>query len=162
MLDISFDMVREAIAVFLSCAYPSGKLPEVVRRRIGLDGTRPVAELLNGPPFERYVAEAPFHCTVYALRLGSADYPHLKMEIRPFPNRCGFVFWVNTHDQFFTPDEQYAEADRWRQLLQRNRELKQAIERAWAVRKLPTFTTAMQESLNPAEPPWVTESIPRP
>jgi hypothetical protein len=141
-------MLRDAIAIYLKHAYPDGSIPAVVQQRVALDANRPVPELLGAAPFENYVADAPFHCTVHALRLGSTDYPHLKMEIRPFTNQAGFMFWVNTHDQFFAPDAKMPDADRWRELIRRNRDLKQAVERAWAAAKLPTFTSAMQEDLD--------------
>ena len=148
MLHLSLDMLRDAIAIFLKHAYPNGQLPEIVQQLAALDSSRPMLELLGAPPFENYVADAPFHCTVHALRLGSVDYPHLKMEIRPFTNHAGFVFWVNTHDQFISPDVKMPDADRWREVVRRNRDLKQAVERAWAEGKLPTFTTALQEDLD--------------
>ena len=148
MLQLSWDMLRDAIAVYLQHAYPNGRIPEVVQGRVALDPSRPVPELLRAPPFENYVADAPFHCTVHALRLGSADYPHIKLEIRPFTNHAGFMFWVNTHDQFISPDAKMPDADRWREVIRRNGDLKQAVERAWADAKLPTFRTAMQEDLD--------------
>jgi hypothetical protein len=148
MLQLSWDMLRDAIAIYLKHAYPNGQLPEVVEKRIALDPNRSISELLAASPFENYVAEAPFHCTVHALRLGSVDYPHLKMEVRPYTNHAGFVFGVNTHDQFISPDAKMPDADRWREVVRRNRELKQAVERAWAAANLPTFRTAMQEDLD--------------
>jgi hypothetical protein len=148
MLQLSWDMLRDAIAIYLKHAYPSGQLPEVVQKRVPLDSNRPMAELLAAAPFENYVADAPFQCTVHALRLGSVDYPHLKMEIRPFPNRAGFMFWVNTHDQYISPDAKMPDAERWREVVRRNRDLKQAVERAWAEAKLPTYAIAMREDLD--------------
>jgi hypothetical protein len=131
-LQITWEALRSAIGVYLALAYPSGSLPETVRRRTLLDEQRPLREALNGPPFEQYAARAPFQCTVCALRLGSADYPNLKMEIRPFPHPLGFVFWVNTHDDFVPLNSSMRDADQWRELVLRNRALKQSIERAWA------------------------------
>ena len=148
MLQLSWDMLRDAIATYVKHAYPNGQVPEVVQQRIALDTSRPISELLGVPPFENYVTDAPFHCTVHALRLGAVHYPHLKMEIRPFTNHAGFILWVNTHDQFISPDAKMPDADRWREVIRRNRDLKQAVERAWAEANLPTFTTAMQEDLD--------------
>jgi hypothetical protein len=147
MIEVPREMLEVAIMVYLRCAYPDGQVPDVVRKRVALDRSRPLAELLGDLPFERYESAAPFPCTVFALRLGAAHYPHIKMEIRPFPNQHGFVFWVNTHDQFFTPDARCRDGERWREVVSRNRELKQAVERAWAEGELPTFVTAMQESI---------------
>jgi hypothetical protein len=148
MMHLSWDTLNEAVQIYLRRAYPNGQVPEAVRARIAFDMGRPVAEVLTHVPFEQYTADAPFRCTVYALRLGSNAYPHLKMEIRPYPNHWGFVFWVNTHDQFPPPIKDSPDAARWRDLQNCNRDLKQAVERDWAQCDLPTFNTALQESLD--------------
>jgi hypothetical protein len=146
-MQISWEALHEAISIYLRLAYPHGTIPEIVRQRIALNESRPVAEIVQSPPFESYTSEAPTRCTVHALRLGSEDYPHIKLEIRPFPGTAGFVFWVNTHDQFISPDSNLPGADAWRGVVRRNRDLKQDVERAWAAKKLPTFTTAIEEEL---------------
>ena len=153
MLELSWNTLRDAIAIYLKCAYPAGIIPEVVQRRLAFDESRSVSESLGSPPFENYVAEAPDRCTVYALRLGSAEYPNLKMEIRPFPSSRGFMFWVNTHDQFVAVTAGMPDADRWANVMRRNREVKQEVERAWAAHKLPTFLSTMQEELAEARGP---------
>jgi len=140
-------MLREAIAIYLRCAYPSSPIPPAVQKRLQWDEQRPILEALGAPPFESYAAKAPFQCTVHALRLGSADYPNLKLEIRPFPNAPGFVFWVNTHDEFVLVGLGMPDAEQWGQVVRCNRDLKQAVERGWAEHKLPTFTSAMQDEL---------------
>jgi hypothetical protein len=147
-MKISWGMLRESIAIYLQFAYPNGAIPGAVQKRLALDERRPLLESLGAPPFENYPAKAPFQCTVYALRLGSADYPNLKMEIRPFPHPLGFVFWVNTHDEFVPVNTTARDVDQWRELMRRNRDLKQTVERAWTDRQLPTFASAMQEDSN--------------
>jgi hypothetical protein len=150
-IKISWNMLHDAISTYLQCAYPNGVIPPVVQKRIAFDERRPLLESLGTAPFENYTAKAPFQCTVYALRLGSASYPNLKMEIRPFPHPLGFVFWVNTHDEFVAVNSTMPDADQWRDLVLRNRDLKQVVERAWAKQQLPTFASAMRE--DPAERP---------
>jgi hypothetical protein len=150
-MKISWGMLRESIAIYLELAYPNGAIPAPVQKRLALDEGRPISEALGAPPFESYVAKAPFRCMVYALRLGSADYPNLKMEIRPFPHSLGFVFWVNTHDEFVPINATMRDADQWRDLMRRNRDLKQQVERAWSQRQLPTFTSAMLEETPPTD-----------
>src|SRR5207244_1361165 len=123
-----------------------------VRRRVAFDDSATLPELFEQPPFERQAADAPYPCTVYALRLGSEHYPHLKLQIRPFPNRQGFVFWVDTHDQVFAEEVAYRDADRWRQLVARNRDAKHAIEQSWEQRGLPTFAGSIREDLSQGGP----------
>src|SRR5262245_12909372 len=116
VLRIEWGMLRAAIAIYLECAYPNGVIPEVVQKRIALDDRGSLLDALTRPPFESYVAKAPFQCTVYALRLGSCDYPNLKMEIRPYPHPLGFLFWVNTHDEFVPADAAVRDRDAWRDI----------------------------------------------
>jgi hypothetical protein len=144
-MKLTWEMLRDAVATYLQHAYPNGQVPDRVRKRVTFDEARPIVESLTEAPFEKYTAKAPAICTVYALRLGSSDYPNVKMEIRPFPNPFGFVFWVNTHDDFFTVHPEAPDADLWREVVSRNRDMKQAVERAWARLKLPTFISTMQE-----------------
>lgn len=149
--NLTWEMLRSAIGEFLRLAYPIDPVPETIQKRITFNESLPLADHLNAPPFEKYHANAPFPCCVYALRLGSAVYPHLKMEIRPFTNQLGFVFWVNTHDQFISRQEACHDMDLWRQVMEKNRDLKQAVERAWAAQGLPTFATALQEESDATE-----------
>lgn len=147
-MTITWEMLRQAVTIYLECAYPGGQIPSVVQKRLVWDEQRPILEALCAPPFESYTAKAPHPCTVHALRLGSTDYPNLKLEIRPFPCKQGFMFWVNTHDEFFTISPTMPDAEQWGQIVRRNRELKQAAERGWLSHKLPTFTSTMQDQLS--------------
>jgi hypothetical protein len=159
-------MLRRAIKLFVQYAYCDGVLPDALQQRLtALETDRPLPELLDNPPFEHYLSESPFRCTVYAIKLGSTHYPHLKMEIRPFPNDLGFFFWVDTHDQFGAFDEKMRGYADWCKLGQRNRELKQTIESAWAEHHLPTFAQAFQENASRqslAIPPFAGLSSPEP
>ncbi|MHC5544990.1 hypothetical protein ACYOEI_42685, partial [Singulisphaera rosea] len=64
-------------------------------------------------------------------------YPHMKLQVQPWPNEAGFMLSVNTHDQILSLDA--ADADAFRELQTENQRIKEAIEQAWAVADLPTF-----------------------
>ena len=147
VMNVTLDMLRNAIDIFLNLAYPSGDLPEAVARRTELANDRPIADLIASSPFEQHTVEAPCSGTAASLRVGSCDYPHLKLDIRPFPSSRGFIFWVDTHDEHIAIAEDSADSARWQELLAGNRRLKQEIERAWIKAKLPTFATALRESM---------------
>src|SRR5262245_43050447 len=148
---ITWELLREAVDAYLQLAYPSAPIPVAVQKRLVWDEQRPVLEALAAAPFENYPAKAPFPCIVHALRLGSADYPNLKLEIRPFPCKLGFVFWVNTHDEFVPVNSSLPDAEGWAQVVRRNRGLEKAVERPWAAPRLPTFTSTMQDELDSDE-----------
>jgi hypothetical protein len=97
--DLRLDLLRRAVEIYLELAYASGVVPEVVRRRLKWREDCAADELMSGPPFE-CAGKAPGRQTsIYALRLGNARYPHMKLQIQPWPNDAGFMLSVNTHDQ---------------------------------------------------------------
>ena len=50
---LRIDVLRRAVEVYLGIAYPSGPLPEAVRRRLEWPADVDAATLLTRPPFER-------------------------------------------------------------------------------------------------------------
>ena len=75
----------------------------------------------------------------FALRLGNARYPHMKLQVQPWPNAAGFMLSVNTHDQVLSLDPNSSDAAAFRELQGENQRLKEAIEAAWDQAGLPTF-----------------------
>jgi hypothetical protein len=144
---LRIDVLRRAIEVYLAIAYASGTPTEAVRRRLEwpADATD-AAALLTRPPFERVgnsggAGGAP----IFALRLGNTHYPHMKLQIQPWPNAAGFLLSVNTHDQVLALDPNAADAPAFRELQAVNQRLKEAIEQAWDQAGLPTFLRYLRE-----------------
>jgi hypothetical protein len=136
---LRLDLLRRAVEVYLRLAYPDGTIPEAVQRRLlWREACEPEA-LLNDPPFE-LAGKAPGRPTpVYALRLGNHRYPHMKLQIQPWPNDAGFMLSVNTHDQVAGYELDSADAQAFRSLQVENQRIKEAIEHAWDENGLPTF-----------------------
>src|SRR5262249_9104499 len=82
---------------------------------------------------------------IYALRLGNARYPHMKLQIQPWPNPAGFLLSVNTHDQVLALDPNASDADAFRALQAENQRLKEAIEQAWDEADPPTFLPYLRD-----------------
>lgn len=144
MSGLRLDLLRRAAEVYIRIAYPSGDVPEIVRRRlVWSDG--PLAEgILVSPPFER-TGKVPGHQTpIYALRLGNLRYPHMKLQIQTWENDAGFMLSVNTHDQVAGLDVGAADAQAFRELQTENQRLKEAIEQAWEDEGLPTFLSYLR------------------
>ncbi len=76
---------------------------------------------------------------IYSLRLRNARYPHMKLQVQPWPNPSGFLLSVNTHDQVLAIDPGSAGMAEFRALQEENQRLKEAIEQAWDDAGLPTF-----------------------
>ena len=142
---LRLDLLRAAVDTYLKTAYPSGEIPEVVKRRLIWPEGLAAEELLTRPPFER-AGKMPGHQSpIFALRLGNLRYPHMKMQIQPWSNAAGFMLSVNTHDQVAGLDVGAADAQAFRSLQAENQRLKEAIEQAWDELGLPTFLRYLRE-----------------
>jgi hypothetical protein len=139
------DVLRQAIAVYLAIAYPSVPAPEAVRRRLEWPSDVDASGLLTRPPFERAGKDGSSGAPIYALRLGNTRYPHMKLQIQPWPNAAGFLLSVNTHDQVLSVDPNSSDANAFRQLQADNQRLKESIEQAWDQAGLPTFLRYLRE-----------------
>jgi hypothetical protein len=146
---VRIDILRRAIEVYLALAYVSSPIPEAVRRRLewrddaSVDANADAAQLLSHSPFERVGKSA--GTLIFALRLGNARYPHMKLQIQPWPNAAGFILTVNTHDQVLALDPGAADAAAFRALQAENQRLKEAIEHAWDQAGLPTFLRYLRD-----------------
>jgi hypothetical protein len=142
---LRLDLLRLAAEIYLELAYPAGVVPEAVQRRLIWREGCPAAELLNGSPFER-AGKAPGRQTpIYALRLGNLRYPHMKLQIQPWPNDAGFMLSVNTHDQLGGVNLSAGDVQAVRDLQAENQRLKEAIEQAWDEAGLPTFLRYLRD-----------------
>ena len=144
---LRIDDLRRAVAIYLEKAYPSGNIPDVVRRRLAWPEDADVATLLAGPPFER-VTQTGQDALTYALRLGNARYPHMKLQIQPWPHAAGFLFSVNTHDQLLAPVPNAEDAEAFRALQAENQRIKEAIEMAWDKVGLPIFLRYLRDYID--------------
>jgi hypothetical protein len=143
--ELRLDLLRSAADIYLRLAYPSGEIPEAVRRRLVWPEGVPAEEMITKAPFER-AGKVPGHQTpIYALRLGNVRYPHMKLQIQPWPNTAGFMLSVNTHDQVAGLDLGAADAAAFRDLQAENQRLKETIEEAWDGAGLPTFLRYLRD-----------------
>jgi hypothetical protein len=144
---LRLDLLERAAAIYLELAYPAGVIPEAVRRRLAWRQDRPAAEALNGPPFERAGKAPGCQTPIYAVRLGNHRYPHMKLQVQPWPNEAGFMLSVNTHDQATGVNVNVNDADTqgFRDLQAENQRLKVAIEQAWDEAGLPTFLRYLRD-----------------
>jgi hypothetical protein len=142
---LRLDWLRRAAEIYLDLAYPAGVLPEVVRRRLNWPQGAAADQLLSGPPFERAGKVPGRQTPIYALRLGNHHYPHMKLQIQPWPNHAGFMLSVNTHDQVAGVTLNGPDADAFRELQDENQRLKERIEAAWDQAGLPTFLRYLRD-----------------
>ena len=153
--NLKVDILRQATAIYLALAYPGAGPPEVVKRRLAWAPGVETALLLNHPPFERPGQNNTTGAPIFALRLGNARYPHMKLQVQPWPNDAGFLVSVNTHDQVLALDPGTADLPAFRELQAYNQTLKESIEEAWDAQGLPTFLRYLRDYIEQraAEPP---------
>jgi hypothetical protein len=142
---LRLDVLRRAVEVYLGFAYEACTLPEVIQRRLEWDPGVDAGALLARPPFERVGKAGPGAQAIVALRLGNTRYPHMKLQIQPWPNAAGFLLSVNTHDQVLSLDANSPDAPAFRALQGENQRLKEAIEQAWDQAGLPTFLRYLRD-----------------
>jgi hypothetical protein len=142
---LRIDILRRAVDVYLTLAYPSGPPPEAVRRRLEWSTDVDAQTLLSRPPFERASKAAGASSPIFALRLGNTRYPHMKLQVQPWPNDAGFMLSVNTHDQVLALDPNANDAPAFRELQAENQRIKEAIEHAWDQAGLPTFLSYLRK-----------------
>jgi hypothetical protein len=142
---LRLDLLRRAVDIYLNLAYPSGEIPEAIRRRLVWPEDQPTEAMLTRSPFERAGKVPGQQTPIYALRLGNDHYPHMKLQIQTWPNSAGFMLSVNTHDQVAGLDLGAADAQAFRELQAENQRLKEAIEQAWDDEGLPTFLRYLRD-----------------
>jgi len=132
-------MLNEAVAIYLRLAYDNPADRE--RRAVRFDPGLPVAEALNR--FEREGEGS----AAYTLRLGSRQYPHMKLALWEAYFRDEFVFAVDRHDgvDLALPP---ADLEAWLSVKSDNYRTKAAIEEAWRTAGLPTLRGLKEERLS--------------
>lgn len=159
MQPLPTDLLSEACKIFLSLAYPADEASIPPNRHGYLQW--PPAQDLNDPQVQAQLPRGTFQFVKdeagavrgYALRLGCAAFPHLKMKVQEVfhQGQPVWVFSVDTHDAFSRdnarPPADHPDAPAWMKMQQANAELKQQIERAWAADNILTFNGLLRRDL---------------
>jgi hypothetical protein len=147
MIGLTPNLLARACRIFLDLAYPLGE--ETIppgRRLIVLDelGAADLGRVLV-PPLAQSLFDSGGACHGYSLRLGSASFPHLKLQVIVRGDET-CVFSVDTHDALRL-DPDHPDAEGWAQLQASNRQLKMQIEKAWEANGLCTFNSLLRREL---------------
>jgi hypothetical protein len=142
---LRLDVLRAAVDIYLGVAYPGAEPPAVVRRRLDWEPGLDAGMILSRPPFERVGPQNGAEATIFALRLGNLRYPHMKLQVQPWPNGAGFLLSVNTHDQVLSLDPNTSDLPAFRELQAENQRVKESVEQAWDEAGLPTFLRYLRE-----------------
>lgn len=139
----------QAFRTFLRLAYPDGEESIPAPRRQFLRFTPDHSpESWLAPPLCQVLPGIDGRGQGYSIRLGSARYPHLKLQITDCGEQDRWVFSVDTHDAMKL-EPSHPDALGWAALQAANRQLKEAIERAWEAEGLLTFNALLRRGLGP-------------
>src|SRR5690349_11051910 len=150
-----------AIGTYLRVAYdgeangPGGlpaATPSPVRAKLQVLRSTDEHELFESNVFERDAVD-PSHPLQsgrprrYLLRLGNRSYPHMKMVVDRAPDGKGFLFRADTHDNHVRPKPGSRDEKPFLELMEKNRQVAEAIETAWEQEGLPTFKKFLRDDL---------------
>ena len=133
--ELSPELLRKALALYLERAYPDGKLP--ARARLDTSALRTPEDALA--LFSRETRPNPGGESVrhFVIRLGNQRYPHMKMALMEFLEQDEFMWSVDTHDRA-PVDPSSPDWEKWQDLRIHNLKLKARIEAAWRKNGVPT------------------------
>jgi hypothetical protein len=138
-------LVWRAIDAYIKIAY-GGPPPSAVRSRLETLRALDPASFYDAAVFEKK-GDAGAAAAAILLRLGNKFYPHMKLAIEKRPDRHGCLFRADTHDAHCCPVTSSREYQAFRQLMELNQTVAQAIESEWEREGLPTFKTFLKEDL---------------
>jgi hypothetical protein len=148
MPELTTALLGKACRIFLNLAYPAGAGSVPPPRNFYLDITpQQSLDSLLVPPVCQTLAAPGGELRGYALRLGSASYPHLKLQVIDCDQSATWVFAVDTHDALRLGPN-HPDAPGWGELQASNRRLKEQIERAWEAEGLLTFNGLLRRGLD--------------
>ncbi len=130
--------VRQAIAMYLACAYGQ-VVPEATRERFSLSDGVELADWLMSDAAERSPGDVPFdEVRSFALRIGNATYPHMKLRLSVL------VLSVDAHDAMLQAPEGSADAGILETLKANNARMNADIMAAWERAGLMTEKTFLR------------------
>lgn len=128
--------VRLAVQLYMQHAWPSKETANPWFDPQQLEGIASIKELFRKFTSCGGEANGPA-CARYTLRLGNQSYPFMKFVLQEYLVDHEYFFSVDTHDDLDIPPDS-PDFPKWQELKEENRQLKLAIEDAWAEAGLPT------------------------
>src|SRR5205814_1678195 len=113
-----------AIDAYLKVAY-GGAAPPAVSARLETLKAQDAKSFYDSAVFEKK-GDGP--AARLLLRLGNRFYPHMKLTIEQRPDKQGSLFRADTHDAHCCPVTTSREYQAFRQLMEMNQTVAQAIE----------------------------------
>lgn len=139
--DISVEMLRKALDIYVASAYEQAPLPLTVKTRVSFIREFPgsaLADLLAHDVVERIPSGAtPGAAKCYGIRLGNDKYPHMKLLLCKAADD-DWRFEIDCHDGAFEVANTAPERPRAEELKACNQAFRNRIVNQWRDAELPT------------------------
>ncbi len=142
----SMQEIRQAVSLYLKGAYPDG-VPGQAEKFLPPAGLEPARWLLGGIS-EPNPPDAPLEAVrSFALRIGNAKYPNMKLRLTRPPKGKAFLFCVDSHDGFLSAEPGTADHEALEQLKSFNASVGRAIAAEWDAAGLPTERNYLRQKI---------------
>jgi len=141
--------IRRAVRLYLSHAY--GPKPPAAAVKFVPPKRFDPAKWLMGDLIERDPADAPLeNVRSFALRIGNAAYPHMKLRLSRPPRDRVFLFSVDSHDAFLRAEVDNPDRQSLERLKKHNAGVVAAVNAAWDAAGLTTQREYLRKKIEQA------------
>ena len=142
--------IRQAIELYLVEAY--GRRPPAAAAKLMPSKRLDVECYLMSDSVERTPADAKLpDVRSFVLRLGNAQYPHMKLRLSRPPHHGAYVFSIDSHDAFLHVPANSPERPALEKLKRHNAAIAAAVCHAWEAAGLPTEKGFLRRQLREAK-----------
>lgn len=146
----SCEEIHRAVEIYLEEAY-GPEVPERARAFMPPCAFDP-AQWLMTDVTERDPSHAPLEAVrSFALRIGNAIYPNMKLRLSHPPRDMVFLFTVDSHDAFLQAPENTPDYKMLEELKRHNAEVAGRIAAAWDREGLPTERNYLRQKIRQAK-----------
>ena len=138
--------ISRAIEIYLDVACPGQTPAAALSARPSADGDLPA--WLMSDSLERDPPDAPLEgVRSFALRLGNAFYPHMKLRLSRPPQENAYLFAVDSHDTFLQAVHGSGEEEALEEMKRRNARIAERIMLLWERAGLETDRTYLRRKI---------------
>jgi CheY-like chemotaxis protein len=139
--DITFDVYKKAINIYLNIAYPNGvkeynfcyKIIKSLREALTLKEITSIFEE------QKISMDIDFEIRRYIVRLGSEKYPFIKLVLQEAEVSGDFGFYVDRHTEYLALASSSKSFDEEKKIKEYTKGLKQRIEEEYDKQRIPTY-----------------------
>lgn len=141
--------IHLAISIYLRHAY-GGDTPRGVIDLLPPEDFQP-RQWLMSDAVERDPGNAPLHAVrSFMLRLGNAQYPHMKLRLSRTPREAAFMFSVDAHDAFLLCPVTSPDYEPLQELKRFNAAVSAKVLKEWDAAGLPTERNFLRQHIRAA------------